>query len=164
MCRSCIPAFLAFHSLEGLFFFFLITNVSWFGFFCSQVGVLFVITGAWGIPLLGPPLKKYRDLLACLYLNCKCASRPCCFAEDLQVPCLFSRNTHREAVAVWNAGAAILTQLKKKGWADSPSGTQLLPATAGDIPCRERKICHPFCSPPAGTAPDFIGAAGRRQY
>lgn len=48
-----------------------------------------------------------------------------------------------------------LSLKKKKNRSDSPSRTQLLPATAGDVPCRERKICHPCCSPSAGMAPGF---------
>lgn len=163
MCRSCIPAFLAFHSLEGLFFF-LITKVSWFGFFCSQVGVLFVITGAWGIPLLEPPLKKYRGPLACLYLNCKCASRPCCFAEDLQVPCLFSHNIQREAVAVWNAGAAILTQLKKKAEQiplPAPSSYSL---QQGIFPAGRGKSVIPFALHQQEWLQISLEQRGRRQY
>lgn len=70
----------------------------------------------------------------------------------LQVPGLF--NAHREAAGAWNEGAATLHQLKKLGRSDSPSCTQLLPAAAG-----ERKICHLFCSPSAGMAPDLTGDA-----
>lgn len=122
MCGSCIPAFLALHSLEGLFSF-------------ANKCLLVCVS-------LPPGRCAFLSRVGTLQRVCRCLG--------------YSPGTHTRRLRLREMQVQPPGSAENHGRADSPSRTH----PAGDIPCRERKIPHPFCSPSAGTAPDFAPGEG----